>query len=371
MAQSRWQPRFRSPDGAVNPISRIRQNEERRRVAQRGTDQRDELPRQGIVVLETPQPDPRSSASGNMPEQLNDPNATGFEPKFLQEPPPDGVEQETPVPGIFGYGERRLKPNKKGFFQRLGLFGTWLYRDDNPADLGITEVETFVTVALPLPTRKWPLVITPAYQMRLLDGPDTTELPPRLHSAYVDFIWLPQFSDRLSAIIAVRPGIYSDFEKVDSDAMRIMGAGLLRYTVVPNTLDFLIGAAYLDRQDLNILPVGGLIWTPNRNIRYEILVPKPKLAHRIGWGCGYEDWLYVAGELGGGTWEIERFNGTVRDQVTLQDLRILIGLERKRDGGAGLRVEVGYVFNRKVEFNSTAGTYEPDETFLVRGGVVF
>ena len=38
--------------------------------------------------------------------------------------------------------------------QRLGLIATWLDRDVEPADLGITEIETFVMVAVPLPTRK-------------------------------------------------------------------------------------------------------------------------------------------------------------------------------------------------------------------------
>ena len=365
VGQDGWKPRFTDP--ATSPISKIRRDEER--VAQSTDTPPNELPRNGIVILEAPEPD--GQVGGQSLEELNDPNATGFEPQFMDAPPPDGVLMETPVPGMYGYGERRLKPNKEGFFQRLGLIATWLDRDVEPADLGMTEIETFVTVAVPLPTRKWPLVITPAYNLRLIEGPDTTELPPRLHSAYLDFIWLPQFTERFSAIVAVRPGIYSDFEKVDSDAMRIMGAGLLRYTLVPGTLDVLFGAAYLDRQDINILPVGGLIWTPNPNVRYELLVPKPKLAHRIGWGCGWEDWLYLAGEFGGGTWEIERFNGTVRDQVTLRDLRAMIGLERKKDGGAGFRLEIGYVFLRKVEFNASPGGYEPDDTVMIRGGVVF
>jgi hypothetical protein len=42
-----------------------------------------------------------------------------------------------------------------------------------------------------------------------------------------------------------------------------------------------------------------------------------------------------------------------------------------RGGGAGFRVEVGYVFSREIEFASSPTVFYPDDTVLARGVVTF
>jgi hypothetical protein len=49
----------------------------------------------------------------------------------------------------------------------------------------------------------------------------------------------------------------------------------------------------------------------------------------------------------------------------------LLGVERRLNGGAGFRVEVGYVFGRDVEFESGDGNFQPRDTVLIRGGLTF
>ena len=67
---------------------------------------------------------------------------------------------------------------------------------------------------------------------------------------------------------------------------------------------------------------------------------------------------------------MERLSGLV-DRVTWQDFRLLAGVERKMNGGAGYRVEAGYVIGRSVKYASGLGDFDPDNTWLVRGGVTF
>ena len=62
----------------------------------------------------------------------------------------------------------------------------------DPADLGLTEIETFLQVGLPAPIIEWPLLDHAGLQPDMIDGPTVTDLPPRLYLAYVDFMWLPQ-----------------------------------------------------------------------------------------------------------------------------------------------------------------------------------
>ena len=57
--------------------------------------------------------------------------------------------------------------------------------------------------------------------------------------------------------------------------------------------------------------------------------------------------------------------------LTLSDWRALVGIERRVTGGINSRVELGYVFNRKIEYSSATPTFDPDSTMLVRGGLTY
>ena len=267
-----------------------------------------------------------------------------------------------------GYGPS-LSEHKDGFFQRLSVGAAWLDRG-NFDDYGIGEIDTFARFALPLPKREWPLVITPTYNFRSISGPQNRDFPEKLHEAFVDFTWLPKLSPRWTAIVGIAPSVYSDFEADQSEAFRLTGQGLAKYEWAPGRWELIFGVLYLNRENVTWLPAGGLIWTPNPDIRYEMLFPTPKLAHRIDWGPGYEDWLYLAGQFGGNSYAIERAGG-VPDILTLRDFRVLLGLERKKDGGAGHRLEVGYVFGRRAEFTSGIPDIEPDSTALIRMVIVY
>jgi hypothetical protein len=264
-------------------------------------------------------------------------------------------------------GSGRISDHKDGFFQKLSFSGTWLDRGQ-PLDYGQSELELYATFAVPMPGREWPLLITPLFEVQYLDGPVSPDLPPRLYETYLDFLWVPRLNENWTVILGLAPSVYSDFQ-TDEDAFRWTGKGLVRYDWSP-TLQVLAGVLYLNRDDVRILAAGGLIWNPHDDARYEILFPRPKLARRIAVHELCEDWVYVAGEFGGNTWAIERDSGQP-DRLTLRDLRLLLGLERKRDGGAGWRTEIGYVFGRRAEFASGTPTIEPDDTLLLRGGVTY
>jgi hypothetical protein len=261
-----------------------------------------------------------------------------------------------------------ITDHKDGFFQKLSFAATWLDRG-SAEGYGITELDLFAMFALPLPTREWPLLITPAFNVRYVDGPLAPDLPPRLYETYLDFMWLPRVSPRWTGILAVAPSLYSDFEVDDNSAWRLTGKGLARYDWVPERLQLLFGVLYLNRQDVRLLPAGGFIWTPSDGRRYELLFPRPKLAHRIDCGPYYEDWLYLGSEFGGNSWAFDR--GGTSDIVTLRDFRIYLGLERKFDGGAGYRLEVGYVFSREAEFASGIPDVHAPDTAMLRAGATF
>jgi hypothetical protein len=291
--------------------------------------------------------------------------------------PPEGavILPDSPLAGEFDdelYYEapQGINPYKDGFFQKVGLSAAWLGNSNSPDDLGVTEIETYLTVALPAPIKEWPLLITPGYNMIFLSGPGVTDLPPRLNTAYIDFMWLPNVYGNFKLFLSAAPSVYSDFQAHDSDMFRVTGRGLVIYDWNPDRLQIIAGLLYLGRDDVMILPAGGIIWKPADWTNFELLFPKPKLSVRLNAGLGYEDWLYTTAEFGGNTWSIERISG-LDDKVTYLDYRALLGMERKLNGGAGYRLEVGYVFGREITFASGIGDFDPQDTFMLRGGVTY
>jgi hypothetical protein len=260
---------------------------------------------------------------------------------------------------------------KDGFLQEVALIGSWLPQLEGDS-LGLSEASISMTGGLPFPTRNYPLLITPFFQTMFLDGPVTPDLPPRVYSTYLQFRWLPKLSETWRLDLGVSPGFYSDF-KVDAEhAYRLTGRGIVLYTY-SERLMIAAGALYLDRPDIDILPVGGIIWTPSDDWKLELIFPKPKIARRLNQYQGMfneEYWVYVSGEFGGDTWFFENTSNNI-DQFIYRDWRAMLGFQRKVIGGISTHIEFGYVFNRRVEYTSNIPDYEPGDTIMLRAGAVY
>ncbi|MGA7698954.1 MAG: hypothetical protein WCB27_05070 [Thermoguttaceae bacterium] len=126
-------------------------------------------------------------------------------------------------------------------------------------------------------------------------------------------------------------------------------------------MDLVFGIDYLDRGDIKLLPVGGLIWTPNPAMRFEVVFPRPRAVFQLS--DRYR--LYVSGELGGGSWAIERVSQD-DDLATYRDLRVCIGIEYLCKEGIKSAFEVGYLFNRRLEYTSGIGDMNLNDGVLLR-----
>lgn len=287
---------------------------------------------------------------------------------FVPQPPASGYEYFAP-PGDDCLSEEPadvLPGARAGLWQRSTLVGTWLAPGGGD-DLGISDWSTTTTLGLPFPTRDKPLLLTPGFTAMYLDGPATRELPPRLYTATLDLLTIRPLSPRWMLHLGVTPGVFSDFERSDSETIRVQGRAL-GFWQWSETTRVVLGVVYLDRDDVNLLPAAGLIWTPNEATQYELIFPRPRFSRRLTWTPHAEWWSYLAGEFGGGTWAFRRDDG-VGDIVTYGDLRLLLGLERRYSPQTCARFEVGYVFAREIELASGPPNIEPGGTLLLRLGL--
>lgn len=211
--------------------------------------------------------------------------------------------------------------------------------------------------------------VRPVFGWHLIGEPDSTDLPSQVYDLSVELRMYWPFGERWLGEFAVAPGFFSDFDNTSSDAVRIVGRGIGYYTW-SETFRLAIGIAYLDRQDIALLPLGGVIWTPNPDWRYEIMLPRPRVAHRFWSDDRDERWVYLVGEFGGGSWAIQRAGG-MADVATYRDYRLILGLEFQYESGCAWRLEAGYAFGRQLEYESTIGDFEPDGAGLVRAALTF
>ena len=259
---------------------------------------------------------------------------------------------------------------RPGVFQKLLFEDAWLPRLGGDNGFGMNDVGLKMVLGLPCPTTDSPLVVTPGFGFHSLDGPDGIDLPPRLYDIYSEFRWLHHVTPTWGLDLAVTPGVYSDFEQSSGRAVRITGHAIVAWTATPTTM-WVLGADYLDRTDVPFLPVAGVIWTPAKDSEFRLVFPEPKISRRVYWSGiqsdDIQDWVYVGGELGGGTWAIATPGGT--DLLYYRDYRIFLGIERKAFGSISPRLEIGYVFGRKIQL-ADAGTDDlPHDTVMLRGGL--
>jgi len=306
-------------------------------------------------------------ADRSPPGQLvSHPNSSS---EILQSPGDGDVAPATPQSG-----EQRLPPGvRNGVFQKVLFDATWL-APGGTNGMGVNDLALQSIFAVPCPTRNSPLVMTPGFDVQYLQGPKYSDLPPRLYDGYVDFRWLSQITPTLGLDLAITPGVYSDFDQESSKAFRLQGHGAAAWTW-NETTKFVLGAAYLDRPDVELIAIGGVIWTPNPDLKFDLIFPHPKISQRVYWWTGQsgddvQDWVYIAGEFNGDAWAIRRSDGS-SDQVVISDYRLVLGMERKVTGGLSSRFEVGYVFGRRIKYSSDTPDFHPTDTVMLRGGLTY
>lgn len=279
---------------------------------------------------------------------------------------PLGAATPRPTESILPPGTR------DGFFQKANLFATWMPQLEEDS-VGVTGFDMNLVFGMPFPKRESPLLITPAYRVRFLDGPNFVDVPPRVHDAEVDFHHFRQLTDRWLFDGAVTLGMYADDHSFDTDdAFRISGRALGVYDFCCSDWKAVLGVVYLNRAGYSVIPAVGFTYDQG-DYKLDLLFPRPRVAWRLP-GCvrpGYDErWVYLQGEFGGNRWAVQRVGGAT-DTLAYSDLRVMLGYERKLVGGVSRRWEVGYAFNRELEYETAATEFNLDDSLFLRGGLTY
>ena len=264
------------------------------------------------------------------------------------------------------------------FLQRVGVEHTWIAGDGGSQDFELNRTEIAATFGIPVMHNiDTPLLLTPGFAFNLLEGPvgdplavpREADLPGQMYDAYLDLSWYPRPTEWFGAELGVRTGVWSDFDAVNTDSVRILGRGLGVISVTPQ-MDVLIGVVYLDRLQVKVLPAGGVHWRPNQDWDLYLVFPNPKLRRSFKSVGNTEWWWYVAGEYGGGSWTVDRVG--LSDRIDYNDIRFSLGLEWETPNLVRGHMELGYVFDREIVFASgDPSNFTPDDSIMLRAGFDF
>jgi hypothetical protein len=210
--------------------------------------------------------------------------------------------------------------------------------------------------------RKQASGFTTNINFHLLSGPQAVALPPRLYDFELGYQRRKRVADCFSYDCSVNIGLYSDFEDSARDGIRYPGHAVGMFHRSPEA-DWVFGVDYLSRDDIKILPVFGFCWHHGESpaVRYECIFPRPRIDFALSNQCRW----YVAGLLGGGTWDIE-FPDDSNDVMTYRDYRCTFGLEKCDEHGNLSAWELAWVFSRNLEFRSRSDQQFFDDALMIR-----
>ncbi|MFM9962535.1 MAG: DUF6268 family outer membrane beta-barrel protein [Planctomycetaceae bacterium] len=241
---------------------------------------------------------------------------------------------------------------------------TWIAPSSD--GLGISSLEARGSIEFPNFPALW---FVPRLAAHWLDGPTATDLPARLYDFSFETVGALPIGERWFVQAAVAPSLFTDADNTSRQSFRLPGR-VLAFWKYSETLTFLGGVLYLDRDDVKALPSAGVLWNPNADWKFELAAPRPRIAWRFSHDEGSARWAYLVGEFGGGTWAIQRASG-LNDVATLSDYRMMLGYERTWTTGRSWLVEAGFVFSRQLEYTSKLGDTDLPSTALVRLGATF
>ena len=257
----------------------------------------------------------------------------------------DGSVEETPVATLSDFLGYRYSTSSLNWIPGGGdQFGMFTIEWDHYQKSGITEGIGSIGVGM---------------SFYFLSGPIQTDMPPRVFDFSIAYQIRKQIGP-LKFDIASGVLVASDFVGSAREGVRFPGHGVGFLSVSP-TLDLVFGVDYLDRADIKLLPVAGLIWMPNNDMRFELVFPRPRVVFQLS--DHYR--VYVGGELGGGTWAIRRVFPLGDDLATYRELRIGLGLEFVQKG-ASSALEVDYLFDRRLQYTSHIGNMNLNDAVMLR-----
>ena len=274
-------------------------------------------------------------------------------------------------PGVRGQSPGMSDGARRGMFQGASVGLSYL-PGWGSRGLAMTQLRFGATFGIPAPLKNSFILLTPSFEPTFVqwDGPEP--FPKTLYSASLNCTLMKKINERWSAMASVGPRWSSD-GKETKHAVRCSLMGGMTW-IKSRQWQFRFGVVYLNRSDsFNIIPYGGLVWAPNDDWKYELMLPMLRVSRRchtlpaiLSRDGESSHWAYFGLGFGGGTWAFQSV-GDRSDVANYSEFSVAVGLESKQRERSPWKAELGYVFGRNMDFqNKTMRNFHIGDTIALR-----
>jgi hypothetical protein len=201
-----------------------------------------------------------------------------------------------------------------------------------------------------------------AYSHTTIETPDNTPLPKTVQEFSVNLGVRGLFSKEWAYLVALRPGLYGDFEKIGSDSFN--APLFLAAFYVPNpSITWIFGVTANAFNDHPVLPVLGLRLKVAQDLQLDIGFPRTGLSYALNSDLTLRGGLSAFGgnyritkNLGVPAPGVQSINNTFLD---VTEIRGGIGATYKIASNLEIEADFGYTAMRRFEF--------PDRDYRLRG----
>ncbi|HIJ94944.1 MAG TPA: hypothetical protein HPP94_04255 [Desulfuromonadales bacterium] len=193
------------------------------------------------------------------------------------------------------------------------------------------------------------LTIGGGYGIKHIDAPSSAKLPQDLHALSLETGLNYRINPRSFINLKIFPGLYSDFNEVGNNDIRMPLLALGGYSF-ENGVQVVGGFLYrVGYHSAPFLPILGLSYQPVPEWRIDLVMPRPGVTYIPSQQLR----LFVAGDFTGDEYQIH--DATVEaDALKYRDLRIMGGFDYLPKPGITCSAAVGYAFDRSFEFYDSA-----------------
>ena len=211
----------------------------------------------------------------------------------------------------------------------------------------------------------------------MLYAPARYSLPDDLFDFTLGAAWIRPLNDRWTLRWMLQGALASDLKNTTSQAWQIRGGGFAMYSR-REELQWAFGVMVTGRENIPILPAAGVIWDASPKMRWNLMLPNPRLMFLVSEREEQQNWLYLGGGFAGGTWAYQDVLGN-DDRLTYSEWRIAFGWEHSqkklpgifRPPGTSTVAELAYVLGREFEFDTARPDLSVGDTLLLRTGINF
>jgi hypothetical protein len=222
-----------------------------------------------------------------------------------------------------------------------------------------------------------PPFISARFNYRSVDAPTSLGLPTDLYETELGLAWMRRINERWMTRFMAGASFATDGSNDSSDAWRFRGGGFAIYRR-NSEWTWTFGVLALGRNDIPVVPAVGLIHQPSPGLRFDLIMPNPRISFLLVDRGPRQQWGYIGAGLNGSTWGIERVDG-VDDQLTFGDFRAVLGWESTPTPEPGMPftrgqkigAEIGYVFSRDFEFENENRKVRLGDTLMFRVSMSF